>query len=870
MKEHENVRIDENEIREIIEYSENEQEEHEPSEIEHIEEFMVFDADGTLISHNVINSTDEQEPIPFTYNEREFILFDDEGALSNLNGEESVRENLLYEDEPQPLPLDIDLDIVDEVQILTEEVIYDTTEYNDYERVTEGDVELLDLNDSHLIDAQNVVLNVSAFGWQNIPAGGWTSTAVSVTSNATWNLSRNVTWLNPTIGLGNFSGNRSFHIQVMSNPSTASRNGTVTVRAGNITRNISFHQFGAVPQVTLTVSDNGWINIPAGGWTSPAVNVTSNINWNLSRNVTWLNPTIGLGNFSGNRSFHVQVMSNPSTASRSGTLTVSGGNITRTMSYQQFGAAPAPILTVSTGGWNGITANGWNSNVINVTSNTNWNLSRNVTWLNPSIGLGSFSGNRSFTVNVLGNTSTTARSGTLTVSSGNITRTIAFNQLAQTPAVNLTVSPGGWGNIPSAGWNSNAVNVTSNSNWNLSRNVTWLNPSIGLGSFSGNRSFTVNVLGNTSTIARSGTLTVSSGNITRTITFNQLAAPIISTVTLNPNGGTPSNNVVRTVQTGSSLGSFPEVRRNGHAFVGWFTSSLATGGTQVFENTLISGNMTLWARWNTSVDITFPAENQVVDVANLTVRFVATQGASLTLFLRNLTTNPNPSDPQTISNRTVFPTSNIIQQHNLIPGHRYRLAIRAVLNGVTAWSMREFSVAGGTTYDAMSREELAREILERNSGNSSTGRFINLRGWYPASGQPAGRNVFDNLTDTANGQQSQTPPGVSNVFLSRNLLIAILHMSDAWDGIIINALTGAPHTMLPNEEHHLGVAVDFQLATNGNVSGTNTSPLGVLDYLENTWDFRTQRNSGQARNPQYNGFRTPNGGVFHLEIWGRG
>jgi uncharacterized repeat protein (TIGR02543 family) len=69
-------------------------------------------------------------------------------------------------------------------------------------------------------------------------------------------------------------------------------------------------------------------------------------------------------------------------------------------------------------------------------------------------------------------------------------------------------------------------------------------------------------------------------------------------VTFNPNGGivTPTT---RTVQAGQAVGALPIPTRQGFTFVGWFTTQ--TGGTQINANTVVSGNVTYWARWNATV-----------------------------------------------------------------------------------------------------------------------------------------------------------------------------------------------------------------------------------------------------------------------------
>ncbi|MDR2166678.1 MAG: hypothetical protein LBE35_02350 [Clostridiales bacterium] len=245
---------------------------------------------------------------------------------------------------------------------------------------------------------------------------------------------------------------------------------------------------------------------------------------------------------------------------------------------------------------------------------------------------------------------------------------------------------------------------------------------------------------------------------------------------------------------------------------------------------------------------------------------------SISFSMRNINTNAFVINaPNLPGNTRTF----VVQANQLIVGHRYVIEVLArFASGPNTVSQRTFSVH--MDYNSMNRVELAQEILDRFNRRSASGRFIDLRGWFPTSQQPAGRNVLDNLTDTAAGLRARTrPEEVPDTFLSENLLRAILRINDQWDGIILNALAGGMHTGSPNDEHFLGVAVDFQATNNNLVFGStgggtwrnSVSWVTVMNFLEATWGFRTQRTHGSppVRDPGYFGF----GGAFHLEIWGR-
>lgn len=427
-------------------------------------EYMVFAADGTLLSHDVGEHTPEANLPP--------ILMDDG----------TIYEEIAEEVEPP---------------ISTDEKLSDNSE-------------------ALMMNARSASLNVNVSGWNNIPGNGWQSGAVNVTSNIGWTLSRNVTWLTPSIALGNWFGSGGFLVTVAANPTTSPRTGTISISGGGITRNVTFAQLGAV-QPNLTVSTGGWTNIPGSGWTSGTITVTSNIVWTLSRSATWLTPSIALGNWYRSGSFNVRVAQNTTLTTRTGMVTVSGGGLTRHVSFTQLGGATAN-LTVTPPGWNNITPNGVTVGSINVTSNIVWNLARSVTWLTPSIALGNWYRSGGFNVTVAQNTATTARTGLITISGSGITRNVSFTQLGNT---NLTVSTSGWSNISANGFTTGNINVTSTSTWNLTRNANWVTPSIGLGNHTGNRSFTVRIDANPHSLTRDATISVSSGGTTRNIVFIQ-------------------------------------------------------------------------------------------------------------------------------------------------------------------------------------------------------------------------------------------------------------------------------------------------------------------------------------------------------------
>ena len=347
---------------------------------------------------------------------------------------------------------------------------------------------------------------------------------VHITSNRTWTVSSNSPgWLlvgnfNPS----NRTGSGSFVIVTTTNSGTTSRTGTITVTTPGVpARTVTVTQ--AAAPATLTLSTQHWG--PSASQSQATVRVDSNRTWNVSSsNTSWLT----VSNFSppnrtGNGSFNINATQNTSTSQRTGTITVTApGAPTRTITVSQMPAAAT--LTLQTGHWGPSASH--SQATVRVDSNTTWTPSSNSTsWLT----VGNFSptnrtGNGSFTITATQNTSTSQRTGTITVTSvGGPTRTISVSQMPA--AATLEISTWHWG--PSASQSQAFIRVDSNTTWTPSSNSTsWLTVS----NFSppnrtGNGSFNINATQNTSTVQRTGTITITSvGGPTRTITVSQMPA----------------------------------------------------------------------------------------------------------------------------------------------------------------------------------------------------------------------------------------------------------------------------------------------------------------------------------------------------------
>ncbi|MBN2349617.1 MAG: hypothetical protein JXJ22_12295 [Bacteroidales bacterium] len=173
---------------------------------------------------------------------------------------------------------------------------------------------------------------------------------IYVNSNISWTVNDNQNWITVSPTSGSNSG--SITVNVTENTTTSNRSGTVTVTDGSLTSTVQITQTGTVPSDYLNISSS---ELSFGSSVSSQnVNVTSNISWTVTDNQSWINVSPTSGSNSG--TVAVDVEANPDPSSRSGTVTISGGGITRNLNVFQSGtiASSSPWQDITGGiGYNG-------------------------------------------------------------------------------------------------------------------------------------------------------------------------------------------------------------------------------------------------------------------------------------------------------------------------------------------------------------------------------------------------------------------------------------------------------------------------------------------------------------------------------------
>jgi uncharacterized protein (TIGR02145 family) len=271
------------------------------------------------------------------------------------------------------------------------------------------------------------------------------------------------------------------------------------------------------------------------------ITVAANVDWTVAitagNDFISVNPAAG----TGNGSFTVTVAESNVEEVRAGTITVTGGNITRTIAVEQL-AAFIPHLSVEVAEYQNIAATG---GILTVT------VDANVPWTaistDPALtgyfayvwdvlpdysnapGPGSYSGvgPGTFQVYAGGNSSLNFRSGTVTVlgtgDGEGLSQAINFSQLA---TLTFKVSQESLDGIPVAGATFDFVTVTANVDWSVSKPAfVTVNPGSGIGSVSSSnnseQTVTVTIPANATGSPRNGVITFTGGTLTRTISVSQ-------------------------------------------------------------------------------------------------------------------------------------------------------------------------------------------------------------------------------------------------------------------------------------------------------------------------------------------------------------
>src|SRR5271157_1690643 len=229
--------------------------------------------------------------------------------------------------------------------------------------------------------------------------------SVTAASGCAWTaVSNNTSWLTVTSGASG-SGNGTVNYSATANSGSSARTGTIAI--GGQTFTVAQAAASACwYQLTPTSQSMG------GAFWSGAVAVTAPVGcpWTAVSSTTWITVTSG-GSGSGNGMFYYNVATNPDTTVRSGAITVMG----QAFSIQQFGSNPTCNYMIGVP-WASAPAGGTPGTVsVSAESGCTWTaVSNNTSWLTVTSGA-TGSGNGTVVYSVTANTSSSSRTGTITI-----------------------------------------------------------------------------------------------------------------------------------------------------------------------------------------------------------------------------------------------------------------------------------------------------------------------------------------------------------------------------------------------------------------------------------------------------------------------
>lgn len=201
-------------------------------------------------------------------------------------------------------------------------------------------------------------------------------------------------------------------------------------------------------------------------------------------------------------------------------------------------------------------------------------------------------------------------SAKVTAMSEGLTQTgIVQYMKAPAPPATLEVNPSS--HTISAAGQTVSSSITSSTNWTASSNVAWINPVV-----ISSTELNFIVAPNTTSNVRTGTVTISAGSASRTVTFAQQGAQQFYRVYYNTDGGTPTPTDNNVYSVGATVYAASAISKYGYTFTGWRRSD---NGAVIAANSafvMLATDVTLTAQW-TSTKSSF--KGTVINCSNIKV-----------------------------------------------------------------------------------------------------------------------------------------------------------------------------------------------------------------------------------------------------------
>jgi hypothetical protein len=440
-----------------------------------------------------------------------------------------------------------------------------------------------------------VILNLIPVS-TNVPATAFAGRQFAVAANVDWTAVADHPWIVIAGGAAG-AGNGIVTYDVAENTGAA-RSGTVTVSGGGISQTFTVNQAAASGVLVIDPAsrDHG-----AGAVGGQTIAVTAVVAWTAQTAQTWITITGGdSGTGDGTVTYAVDANAG---AARSGAITVSGGGILRTFTVNQAAFFPSLEIAPASRNHGPAVASG---QTFAVTANVSWTASTSQAWITLSGGA-TGTGNGTVTYGVAANTGV-ARSGFITLSDGVLTQIFTVNQAAGFTSLNIDPASR---NHAAAAAGGQTIEVTANVAWTAVANDAWIVITGGSpGSGNGTVAYSI---GLNSGAARSGTITIAGGGVSRIFTVGQAEAP--PALVLAP----ASTNVPSTTSTGRQFAVVANVSWTVVTNPPWLTVTDGGSGT---------GNGTLVFSMAANVEMTSRTGGLVVAGGGITVTGTVVQAGA--------------------------------------------------------------------------------------------------------------------------------------------------------------------------------------------------------------------------------------------------
>ena len=274
-----------------------------------------------------------------------------------------------------------------------------------------------------------------------------------VESNTGWSVVSKPDWLEvtPTNGA---KGKTTLTVTPQDNPNTTQRSGSIVIGRDDFSGNKTV----SVTQVGKTFGDlDSQMDFPnTGGNQSLTINTDGQ--WTASTATSWIHLSPQSG--SGEETLMVTVDANPGKGERTGSIAVSVGNTTQTITVVQVGR----YINIS---YDNLLTNSQPATIqLSVASNMEWSASSTSNWLTVSPTSGK--GDATLTLTVTDNSSVNSRTGSILFKTADEEKEISITQPGRTLSVSATEI-----SIDEEGGTSDPITVTTDGTYTVTSSESW-------------------------------------------------------------------------------------------------------------------------------------------------------------------------------------------------------------------------------------------------------------------------------------------------------------------------------------------------------------------------------------------------------------